>query len=120
MVVDNRLWKITEDDGSVRRVQAGNANGWIAKVAVGEHLDMIPTAVGASDTTGFCDYYSQSSGTSRVVLRSADSSFPSDGVAYAVASYDASSTDSYVGSRLAFRGEIVEAESVSAFQSITP
>lgn len=35
VVVDNHLWKITEDDGSVRQVQAGDANGWITKVAVG-------------------------------------------------------------------------------------
>ena len=120
VVVDNGLWKITEDDGSVRQVQAGDASGWITKVAVGEHLDMVPTAVGGSDTTGLCDYYNRSSSYSRVVQRSNVSSNTYGGVACARADHDASYTYPFIGSRLAFRGEIVEAESVSAFQSITP
>lgn len=119
VVVDNCLWKITEDDGSVRQVLAGETNGWITKVAVGEHLDMVPTDVGGSGTTGLCDYYHQSSDNSRVVLRSYYSSVPYGGVACADAYYDASYASSLIGSRLAFKGEIVEAESVSAFQSIT-
>ena len=118
IVVDSRLWKITEDDSSVRQVQACTEDGWIIKVAVGEHLDMIPTGVGGSDSTGFCDYYYQSSSNSSVVLRSYYSSYSSGGVSYADASYDASSTVSYSGSRLAFRGDIVEAESVSAFKAL--
>lgn len=120
VVVDNRLWKITEDDGSVRQVQGGTSGGWIKKVAVGEHLDMVPTESGASATTGFCDYYNYSSATARVVLRSRYYSHTAGGVAYANADNDASYTHSGCGSRLAFRGEIVEAESVNAFQSITP
>lgn len=119
VTVDNRVWKITEDDGSVRQVQAGTGNGWITKVAVGEHLDMVPTEAGASDTTGFCDYYWQSFSNSRVVLRSSNSAGTFGGVSCARADHDASYTAAYIGSRLAFRGEIVEAESVGAFQSIT-
>lgn len=118
IVVDNRLWKITEDDGSVRQVQAGTDSGWITKVAVGEHLDMIPTDVGGSDSTGFCDYYYQSSNNSRVVLRSYYGSYSYGGVSGAYADNDASDTDSSYGSRLAFRGDIVEAESVSAFKAL--
>lgn len=118
IIVDNHLWKITEDDGSVRQMWAGTKSGWIAKVAVGEHLDMMPTAVGASDTTGFCDYYSQSSGTSRVVVRSYSDSNTDGGVACAFAIYGDSSVGAFVGSRLAFRGEIVEAESVEAFKAL--
>ena len=118
VVVDNRVWKITEDDGSVRQVQAGDTYGWITKVAVGEHLDMVPTETGASDSTGFCDYYYQSSSDSRVVLRSYPYSNTNGGVACADTNYDASFTFSFVGSRLAFRGEIVEAESVEAFRAI--
>lgn len=118
VVVDNRLWKITEDDGSVRQVQASTESGYITKVAVGEHLDMVPTAVGGSNTTGLCDYYLQSSATARVVSRSNAYTGSYGGVAYAFANYDASDTSTYIGSRLAFRGEIVEADSVSAFQNI--
>lgn len=118
VVVDNRLWKITEDDGSVRQVQAGTASGWITKVAVGDHLDMVPTAVGGSDATGLCDYYDQSANTARVVVRSHSNSYTNGGVAFAYANYGASSTNLYCGSRLAFRGDIVEEDNVSAFQSI--
>lgn len=118
VVVNNRLWKITEDDGSVRQVQGGTSSGWIKKVAVGEHLDMVPTESGASDTTGFCDYYNYSSATARVVLRSSSYSHTDGGVACAYANSDASNTGSSFGSRLAFRGEIVEAESVEAFKAL--
>lgn len=118
VVVDNRLWKITEDDGSVRQVQARGISGWITKVAVGEHLDMVPTAVGASDTTGFCDRYWQSSSNSCAVMRSYSGSYTDGGVAFADAVSEASYIALYIGSRLAFRGEIVEAESVEAFRAI--
>ena len=118
VTVDNRVWKITEDDGSVRQVQGGTSSGWIKKVAVGEHLDMVPTVAGASDTTGFCDYYNYSSATSRVVQRSYYYSSTFGGVACAYADYAASATSPYIGSRLAFRGEIVEAESVGAFKAL--
>ena len=118
VTVDNRLWKITEDNGSVRQVQAGTKSGYITKVAVGRHLDMVPTAVGGSDATGLCDYYWQNSGSSLVLARSYYVSSTDGGVAYAHAYHDASYTNSNYGSRLSFRGEIVEAESVSAFKAL--
>ena len=40
------------------------------------------------------------------------------GVSNAGASYDASSAHAYVGSRLAFRGKIVRAQSVAAYKAI--
>ena len=107
IVVNNREWRITEDDGSVRTVQAGTSDGYISKIAVGEHLDVICKTASGSETTGFCDYYYQSSSSSRVVRRSYNYSSTHGGVACAVASYDSSYTNSYNGSRLAFRGEYV-------------
>ena len=118
VVVDNYLWKITEDDGLVRQVRAGTASGYITKVAVGEHLDMVPTAVIDSGTMGLCDYYYQSSRNSRVVMRSCAYANTAGGVACAGANLDASFTYSFYGSRLAFMGNIVEAESVSAFKAL--
>lgn len=117
VVVNNQVWNITEDDGTVRTVSAGASSGHISKVAVGECLDVIPIAASGSATTGFCDYYWQSSSSSRVVLRSYSGSRANGGVAYAVAYGDSSDTYSDAGSRLAFRGVLVEAESVSAYQS---
>ena len=40
------------------------------------------------------------------------------GVSYANAIYDASYSYAYVGSRLAFRGKIVRAQSVAAYKAI--
>lgn len=56
---------------------------------------------------------------SRVVARSYYSSGAGGGVSCANASSDSTNTNSYFGSRLAFRGVIREAESVSAFKLIT-
>lgn len=119
VVVNNRVWSVTEDDGTVRTVSAGTSDGYISKVAVGECLDVIPIVASGSSTTGFCDYYYQSSSSSRVVLRSSSYSYTYGGVAFAYAHYGSSSAHSSSGSRLAFRGVLVEAESVSAFQSLS-
>ena len=107
IVVNNRVWNITEDDGSVRTVQAGTSDGYISKIAVGKHLDVICKVASGSATTGFCDYYYQSSSSSRVVQRSYSSSNTFGGVAFASADIASSSSSSFVGSRLAFRGEYV-------------
>ena len=115
--VNNHLWTITEDDGLTREVQAPLSGGYISKVSVGDNLDMVPTAVGASATTGFCDSYSQRSG-SHVLARSAGASGGYGGVAYADTWEIASSGSLYHGSRLAFRGTINEIESSTEFMAI--
>lgn len=119
--INNRVWKITDPDGSTRNVNAGTSDGWITNVAAenGPFFDMVPTNVGGSETTHYSDYYYQNSGGPFVLARSFVGSSPLGGVAYASAPYDASSTFSYYGSRLAFRGVIREAESVSAFKALT-
>ena len=53
----------------------------------------------------------------RVVYRSFSSASASGGVACVDASYDSSGSDAYVGSRLAFIGEIEEAGSVAAYKA---
>ena len=79
---------------------------------------MVPTAVGGSETTHYSDYYWQSSGSSLVLARSCYDSYAYGGVAYAYACDDASAASSRIGSRLAFRGVVREAQSVSAFKSL--
>lgn len=118
--VNNYVWTITEDDGTTRDVQtlAGTIGGYISKVFVGENLDMVPTAAGASESTGFCDYYLQTSLTGLVFARSYSDSGTSGGVAYANANLDAWYPDMYYGSRLAFRGDIIVEDDIQAFRSI--
>ena len=120
VTVNNRVWTITDPDGSTRNVNAGTSNGWITNVAAenGPFFDMVPTAVGGSETTGYSDYYAQSANSGLVLARSCHDSSTHGGVAYAYASNDASYTYSDIGSRLAFRGVIREAESVSAFKAL--
>lgn len=118
--INNRVWKITDPDGSTRNVNAGTSDGWITNVAAenGPFFDMVPTNVGGSETTHYSDYYWQNSGSSLVLARSSSGSDTVGGVAYANAYYGASSTHSHYGSRLAFRGVIREAASVSAFKAL--
>lgn len=115
---NNRVWTITEDDGSTRNVQSATLVGRISKVSVGENLDMVPIDVGASSETGFCDYYGGYSLNALVLMRSCYGSDTSGGVAYADVSREASDTYAFSGSRLAFRGTINEIESSAEFKAI--
>ena len=54
----------------------------------------------------------------RVVYRGYDNASAYGGVSYANASNGASYTYAYIGSRLAFRGKIVRAQSVAAYKAI--
>lgn len=82
-------------------------------------FDMVPTNVGGSETTHYSDYYYQNSGGSLVLARSCSGSDAVGGVACASADSGASDASSGYGSRLAFRGVIREAESVSAFKALS-
>ena len=55
---------------------------------------------------------------SRVVFRGYNNANANGGVSYASANSDASNSYSNIGSRLAFRGRIVKAESVEAYKAI--
>lgn len=115
---NSNLWTITEDGGSTREVEAANANGYISKVLVGNDLDMTPVGVGASDSTGFCDYYYRLSDNGVVLSRSSVSPYTNGGIAYIHAANLASYTGTDIGSRLAFRGETKEIASSSEFIAI--
>jgi hypothetical protein len=119
--INNRVWTIKNPDGSQRTVQAGTAEGWITDLAAmgsSDFMDVVPVAVGGSETTAFADYYYNNANNGLVLLRSHYSSYPHGGVSYTGALNAPSFTYAGVGSRLAFRGVIVEAESVGAFRSL--
>ncbi|WP_368328802.1 hypothetical protein, partial [Phocaeicola vulgatus] len=56
--------------------------------------------------------------TVRLVYRGYSNASAHGGVSSANASNDASNTSAYIGSRLAFRGKIVRAQSVAAYKAI--
>lgn len=95
------------------------------KMKFGRYLDLIATTddpKNGSDTVGYCDYQwwpGSTSSNPRVVRRSNNSSNTSGGVAYAGAVNTASGTSSNYGSRLAFRGSLVEETDVETFKAIT-
>ena len=119
--IQDRIWTITDPDGTVRNVNAGTDSGWIMKIAAenGPYFDVVPTAVGGSETTYYSDHYWQATGGPFCLLRSCHSSSTNGGVSVADANSAASDSDTDIGSRLAFRGVVREAQSVSAFKSLS-
>ena len=71
-----------------------------------------------SSSTYYTDMYWISTATVRVVYRGCHYASAYGGVSYANANSDASYTYANIGSRLAFRGKIVRAQSVAAYKAI--
>ncbi|KAB6317447.1 hypothetical protein GA397_13135 [Bacteroides xylanisolvens] len=92
---------------------------WITGVAHGKYMDMIPVGnLNGSSSTYYTDMYWISTATVRVVYRGCYHAHASGGVSSAHAGDDASYTSANIGSRLAFRGKIVRAQSVAAYKAI--
>lgn len=113
-------WRIWMPDGTIMMVK-GTTNGdsWITAVAHGKWMAVVPVgAVSGSSSTYYSDKYWFSSSSVRVVYRGYIDAYADGGVSGANAVYDASYASAYVGSRLAFRGKIVRAQSVAAYKAI--
>lgn len=113
-------WRIWMPDGTIMMVK-GTTNGdsWITAVAHGKWMAVVPVgAVSGSSSTYYSDKYWLSSASGRVVCRGSSSAYPYGGVSMSLASYDSSGTGAHIGSRLAFRGKIVMAQSVAAYKAI--
>lgn len=113
-------WRIWMPDGTIMMVK-GTTNGdfWITAVAHGKWMAVVPVgAVSGSSSTYYSDKYWFSSASGRVVYRGCGYASAYGGVSNAGASNDASYAFAYVGSRLAFRGKIVRAQSVAAYKAI--
>ena len=114
-------WRIWMPDGSIRFVKGKTSSDqWIVGVAHGKYMDMVPVgSANGSSSTYYCDKYYISTAACRVVFRGCNVADANGGVSFANAGYDASSSYSYIGSRLAFRGRIVKAESVEAYKALS-
>lgn len=113
-------WRIWMPDGTIMMVK-GTTNGdsWITAVAHGKWMAVVPVgAVSGSSSTYYSDKYWFSSASGRVVYRGCSYANASGGVSSAGASNAASNAVAGVGSRLAFRGKIVRAQSVAAYKAI--
>lgn len=113
---------IVEDDGSSREVQAHPYTGTFYPTVMlfGEHLDLVmkPGTTSGTTSTGFCDSQYFSGRSNQVVQRSCGDSYADGGVACLYANGSASSADSSIGSRLAFRGTIIEEKNIETFKAL--
>ena len=91
---------------------AGGYNGGTKAVAQGKYGDVVPTALGGSETTYYSDYSWFNPTGNRIFLRSGHSGNGSRCGVFMAYANDASSISwSYVGARLAFYGKIVVVDS---------
>ncbi len=113
-------WRIWMPDGTVRMVPGKGSSGqWTAGVAHGRYMDVVPVGtLSGSSSTYYGDVYWFSGAALRVVYRGYSSANPNGGVSMSNAGYDSSYTSTSIGSRLAFRGKIVRAQSVAAYKAI--
>jgi hypothetical protein len=106
-------------DGSTRKVKSGTVSGYCTGMYHQKYMDIVGVhSQKGSSTTYYCDEFNVSNAANRVVCRSYYVSYAFGGVSFAFCGVDSSSTYPVIGSRLAFRGEIEEAESVTAFKAI--
>lgn len=113
---------IVEDDGSFREVQAHQYTDtfYPTVMVFGEHLDLVmkPNTTSGTTSTGFCDSQYFSGSSNQVVRRSCSYSGANGGVACLHAGGSASSTSASIGSRLAFRGTIIEEKNIETFKAL--
>lgn len=114
-------WRVWLPDGTTMMIKGTtNSDWWITAVAHGKYMAVVPVgSVNGSSSTYYSDKYWISTAAGRVVFRGYYYASAYGGVSDAYASYDASYAYTNVGSRLAFRGKIVRAESVAAYKAIS-
>lgn len=114
------IWRSMMPDGSERQIQGIKQQGdlYPKNVIHGRFMDIVTAQSGGSQTSYYYDNFYQSGSTARVVYRSSYFAYAVGGVSYARSNYDSAPVSAYIGSRLAFRGVIKVATSVSAFIAI--
>ena len=114
-------WRIWMPDGSTIMIKGTtNSGNWITAVAHGRLMAVVPVgSMNGSSSTYYSDMYWISTSTGRVVCRGYNSAYAYGGVSYANAYNGASYAVSNVGSRLAFRGKLVRAQSVVAYKALS-
>lgn len=114
-------WRIWMPDGSTIMIKGTtNSGNWITAVAHGRLMAVVPVgSMNGSSSTYYSDLYWISTATGRVVYRGYSYASASGGVSCAYADNDASVAIANVGSRLAFRGKLVRAQSVVAYKALS-
>lgn len=114
------IWRSMMPDGTERQIQGIKQQGdlYPKNVIHGRFMDIVTAQSGGSQTSYYYDNFNQSGSTDRVVFRSSYSADANGGVSFAYSGGDSAYVSASIGSRLAFRGVIKVATSVSAFIAI--
>ena len=114
-------WRVWLPDGTTVMIKGTtNSDWWTTAVAHGKWMAVVPVgSVNGSSSTYYSDKYWMSTAAGRVVYRGCSYASANGGVSFANACNDASNAFADVGSRLAFRGRIVKAVSVSAYKAMS-
>jgi hypothetical protein len=126
---DTYIWKITEDDGTVRERKSAGGGRFLGQCYIDFHLDF---GIERSDskefysaTTGYCDkcsHYMASSYNERPVLRGSHTTVES-GLLGMFTHYGSSVSvngNYFGGSRICFKGTILTNNDSTAFKALTP
>lgn len=111
--------EITEDDGT-NRTMILKRIGYATKFVLGEHLDMFPTEFNGSATTGYCDYCGDGGNALRYIY--VGKAKPNINGAHGIFCFGFHANGYYndnIGSRLAFKGNIIIENNSATFKSLT-
>ncbi|MDR0937996.1 MAG: head-tail adaptor protein [Mediterranea sp.] len=120
---DRMKWLVEMPDGTSRKTLNNDQHQkWVSNVVNQKYMDIICAGLAnGSATTYYCDYVAVSGSTYRVVRVYGVRNETTGGLFGFESSWDKiSSKNVAVGARLAFRGQIVEADSVEAFKELVP
>lgn len=121
VTIKAHVMTITEDDGETRELAlpadaATLANPYASKLILGQFLDVAAKEVAATSKTGFCEVITSSSSQTAAIRGTFNEA--AGGVVTLFAK-SASYTYRNIGSRIAFRGNLIEENDVSTFKSLT-
>ncbi|MBR5836597.1 MAG: hypothetical protein IKY66_10625 [Bacteroidales bacterium] len=96
----------THPEGDYRQLTRLTSEGYISQMILGEHFDIFAKKTGGGGTSYWCDY-SYANSTGQLVLWGASAADGADaGLGFALSDGAWSDSSSYLGSRLAYYGEL--------------
>ena len=107
VVYDGNIVSNTAEGRDISGVLASAGGQYVTQMELGEFWDMLPKAVGGSDTTYYCDGYWASTGGELLIVGGGAGSGSRCGLSYAYSYYGFSYANDPFGARLAFYSEPV-------------
>ena len=102
---DDNDWAEAHTPDRTFPLKVTSASSYISKVIAGHHFDMMPSSVGASATTGYCDGHWVSTNGRLLYVGGYAGNGSLCGLSASAAGYGFSNSNATLGSRLSFYGE---------------